>query len=212
MPVPYNYKEYRNHIKQLQGVGDWVKGIKIQQTSQGQGYIVAWKKEILSQGQGGGTSMEEPGKVCRVKTTRDQIMFYALKSYGIYQQGEVWSKYYDSNIKEDFITDILIFDEQKFFITAHNSGDIHLRKLLEQKNLELEAGENDNLAMMQAHQSNSTKSNVLKGHSRKVTSLAPIKGKSTYFVSASLDGKLRIWCIEKMIELYCFDIQMDSPV
>ena len=45
-----------------------------------------------------------------------------------------------------------------------------------------------------------------------MTSLAPIRNKSTYFVSASLDGKLRIWCIEKMIELYCFDIQMDSPV
>ena len=45
-----------------------------------------------------------------------------------------------------------------------------------------------------------------------MTSLAPIKGKSTLFVSASLDGKVRIWCIEKMIELYCFDISTDSPV
>ena len=34
----------------------------------------------------------------------------------------------------------------------------------------------------------------------------------TQFVSASLDGKLRIWCTERMIELYCFDIQIDSPV
>lgn len=45
-----------------------------------------------------------------------------------------------------------------------------------------------------------------------MTSLKPIDGKQTYFVSASLDGKLRIWCIEKMIELYCFDIAIDSPV
>ena len=45
-----------------------------------------------------------------------------------------------------------------------------------------------------------------------MTSLAPIESKATYFVSASLDGKLRIWCIEKMIELYCFDISVDSPV
>ena len=45
-----------------------------------------------------------------------------------------------------------------------------------------------------------------------MTSLAPIEHKATYFVSASLDGKLRIWCIEKMIELYCFDISVDSPV
>ena len=53
---------------------------------------------------------------------------------------------------------------------------------------------------------------MFKGHSRKVTSLAPVEGKSTYFVSASLDGKVRIWCLEKMIELYCFDIALDSPV
>jgi WD40 repeat protein len=53
---------------------------------------------------------------------------------------------------------------------------------------------------------------VFKGHSRTVTSLAPIKSKPTYFVSASKDGKVRIWCFEKMIELYCFDIAIDSPV
>lgn len=53
---------------------------------------------------------------------------------------------------------------------------------------------------------------VFKGHSRTVTSLAPIKSKSTYFVSSSTDGKVRIWCFEKMIELYCFDITANSPV
>jgi hypothetical protein len=49
MPVPFNYKEYGNHIRQLQGVGEWVKGIKIHETTHSNfGYIVAWKKEILS--------------------------------------------------------------------------------------------------------------------------------------------------------------------
>jgi WD40 repeat protein len=53
---------------------------------------------------------------------------------------------------------------------------------------------------------------VFKGHSQTVTSLAPVSSKKSYFVSASLDGKVRIWDIEKMIELYCFDIILDSPV
>lgn len=53
---------------------------------------------------------------------------------------------------------------------------------------------------------------TFKGHSRRVTSLMPIKSKETYFVSASLDGKLKIWCIEKMLELYSFDISLESPL
>jgi hypothetical protein len=121
--LPINYSSvYGPHIKQLQGVGEWVKGIKLFQS---QRLLIAWKKEILTGGQ------EEPSRVSKVKCTRDQIIFYALDTYGQYQQGEVWSRYYDASIKEDFITDLLVFKEQKFFITAHNFGDIHLRKLVE---------------------------------------------------------------------------------
>jgi WD40 repeat protein len=53
---------------------------------------------------------------------------------------------------------------------------------------------------------------VFKGHSRQVTSLAPVHNKNTLFVSSGLDGKVRIWCVEKMLELYCFDIQVNSPI
>lgn len=132
-------------------------------------------------------------------------MFFSLFTDKLYRQGEVWSSYFDTVIHEDFITDVLIFSDQKFFVTAHNSGDIHLRKLSEFKSPEFEFGP-------KAAQKSSKSIHVFKGHSRRVTSLKPIQGKSTSFVSASLDGKLRIWCIEKMIELYCFDIAIDSPV
>ena len=53
---------------------------------------------------------------------------------------------------------------------------------------------------------------IFKGHSRRVTSLERVKSKESYFISASLDGKLKIWCTEKMIELYCFDMSLNSPV
>jgi hypothetical protein len=51
--VNYDEKVYGNYIKQLQGVGEWVKGLKIFES---QRLIVAWKKEILS---GGGSSDEQ---------------------------------------------------------------------------------------------------------------------------------------------------------
>ena len=97
-------------------------------------------------------------------------------------------------------------------------GDIHLRKLVELKNLEFEIAEaertgNGSPVRETAKANSGTKSiHVFKGHSRRVTSVTPVSSKSTYFLSASLDGKLRIWCIEKMIELYCFDVTIDSPV
>lgn len=68
-----------------------------------------------------------------IKPTNDQVIFYSIQQNKSYQQGEIWCKYFDPAIKEDFITDILIFKEQKFFVTAHSQGDIHLRKLVEQR-------------------------------------------------------------------------------
>lgn len=214
LPANWDPQLYGPYIKQLQGVGRWVKGLKVFEE---QGLIVAWKKEYSS-----GVGSKDPGlqdeptlvKLGKIKCTRDQVLFYSLKAAGQYQQGEIWSRYYDSSIREDFITDLLVFKEQKFFVTAHNFGDIHLRKLVEFKNIEIDGVDKDQVKD-NAHGSSSggAKSiHIFKGHSRKVTSLAPIKSKGTYFVSASLDGKLRIWCIEKMIELYCFDISVDSPV
>jgi len=53
----------------------------------------------------------------------------------MYQQGEIFSGYFDEIIREDYIIDVLMF-HHKFFLTAHNSGDIHFRKLTELKNQE----------------------------------------------------------------------------
>ena len=92
--------------------------------------IVTWKKENPSDAE------ESHGaRVSRIKSSGDQIIFHALASQAPYQQGEVCARCYDPAIKDDFITDILIFKEQKFFITAHNIGDIHLRELKELKSI-----------------------------------------------------------------------------
>ena len=43
-----------------------------------------------------------------------------------------------------------------------------------------------------------------KNHSKPVTCLKPVKDNPTYIVSASLDGSIKIYCLEMMIELYSF--------
>ena len=69
------------------------------------------------------------------------MLFYAVDKGKQYEQGEILAKYHDSEIKEDYITDILVFRDQKFFITAHNMGDIRLRKLVELNGLEFQMTE-----------------------------------------------------------------------
>ena len=47
MPVNYknadNREEYGNHVRQLQGVGSWVYGLKVFEEHK---LIVCWKKEL----------------------------------------------------------------------------------------------------------------------------------------------------------------------
>ena len=45
---------------------------------------------------------------------------------------------------------------------------------------------------------------TFKGHSRTVTSMKLIKDSYSSFVSASLDGSIRVWCLDKFIQLYTF--------
>ena len=55
---------------------------------------------------------------------------------------------------------------------------------------------------------------TFKGHSRAVTSLKLIKSNQasnfSNFVSASLDGSIRIWSLDKLIELYKFEIDQSN--
>lgn len=76
-PVNCMPREYGPHIKQLQGLAQWVNGLKVFEKDN---LIVAWKKENSSD------SAESYGsRGCRVKATKDQIMFYALSNQPRYQ-------------------------------------------------------------------------------------------------------------------------------
>ena len=48
---------------------------------------------------------------------------------------------------------------------------------------------------------------TFKSHTRGITSIKKVTSTlSNTFVSASTDGTVRIWCLDKLIELYVFDI------
>ena len=45
-----------------------------------------------------------------------------------------------------------------------------------------------------------------KSHTKAIASLNTCLFNSTYIVTASLDGSIKIWCLEKMIEIYSFEV------
>ena len=45
-----------------------------------------------------------------------------------------------------------------------------------------------------------------KSHTKAIASLNTCEFNNTYIVTASLDGLIKIWCLEKMIEIYTFEV------
>lgn len=74
MPVNYNKDEYGTHIKQLQGVGSWVYGLKVFEEHK---LIVVWKKELnqkekkKEKGNGSKAITDENHKTSKITETRD---------------------------------------------------------------------------------------------------------------------------------------------
>ena len=81
------------------------------------------------------------------------------------------------NIWKEGNIEFYIYKKQNFFITSHHLGDIHLRKLVEIKNIEVESND-PKTASIQA-QNNSKSVHIFKGHSKAVTALAPIESKQS---------------------------------
>ena len=118
------------------------------------------------------------------------------------------SVFEDLTSKEDFVTDVLLFDHLHYIVLSTNYGNIRVYKWDPKKR-----------SKKYIH--------TLKGHSRAITSLMPIAGRhkksklagkamfmkdqeQSTFVSAGIDGSIRIWCLEKLIELYNYDLQGEA--
>jgi WD40 repeat protein len=118
--------------------------------------------------------------------------------------GEIVGKYHSLTSKEDYITDLIISEEFKYFITSTVFGLIYVWKM----NVRTTLFHTDNLDELTRYKNMKTKRKLIhsySGHTKKVTSLAPHPN-NTMFISASLDCTVRIWCLDKFIELYCFNL------
>jgi WD40 repeat protein len=95
--------------------------------------------------------------------------------------GKIVLTYQDLTSYEDYITDLILSEPFKYFITSTFFGNIYVWKLQKERKL----------------------IHTFKGHARNVCSLMP-HPTPTMFISASLDNTIRIWCLNKFQEIYSF--------
>ena len=118
--------------------------------------------------------------------------------------GEIVGKYHSLTSKEDYITDLIISEEFKYFITSTVFGQIYVWKLNVRSNF-ISFSDEDESGRFKNMKTKRKLIHSFTGHTKKVTSLAPHPN-NTLFISASLDSTVRIWCLDKFIELYCFSL------
>jgi WD40 repeat protein len=88
--------------------------------------------------------------------------------------GELFFKYKSLSTYEDYITDLIISEEFKYFITSTFFGHIFVWKLDKHRKM----------------------IHSFSGHSKTVTSLSMHPKQKTLFISASNDNSIRIWCLD----------------
>lgn len=117
----------------------------------------------------------------------------------------------------DNITDVLLYNPMHYFVVATTLGQLLVFKwdfksqnfvetLATLKAADKEAGRSSETEKRET-QTGSEKPQLMhtyKGHTRSVTSMKLIKSQQASFVSASLDGTIRIWCLDKFIQLHHF--------
>lgn len=124
------------------------------------------------------------------------------------EDGSRIAKYNALTSYEDYITDLIISEEFKYFITSTMFGQIYVWKLNVRTKIPNSEGKyGDDLDYRSAKSVKSKRKLIhsYSGHTKKVTSLVnhPI---NTLFISASLDNTVRVWCLDKFTELYCFHL------
>jgi WD40 repeat protein len=122
-------------------------------------------------------------KGLKVMESLDFIFTWSqLKSCFNGLDGKLKYKYNQLTSPEDLITDVIVNEEYKYFLTSTHSGMIIVWKLQRKKQ----------------------KVHTFNFHFKSVTSLTAIPGQPTLFISASNDNTIRISSLDKFVELYNF--------
>jgi len=103
------------------------------------------------------------------------------------EQDDAYLKNLQPRTDADTITDVLLYNQMHYFVVSTQMGQILVFKC------DLD-NQNEKPQLMHS----------FKGHTRAVTSMKLIKNSYSSFVSASLDGTICVWCLDKFILLYDF--------
>ena len=87
---------------------------------------------------------------------------------------------------DDFVTDLELFDSMHYLVIATNNG----RMLVYKWDRKLP----DEIKPM----------HEFRNHTKSITGLKKMTENRSYIVTSSLDGSIKIFCLEMMIELYSF--------
>ena len=98
--------------------------------------------------------------------------------------GKILFRYKKLTSYEDCITDIFVSEKYNYFVTSTTSGRIIVWKLQKKKYL----------------------IHTYIGHFKTVTSMMVIPERPTLFISASNDNTLRMFSLDKFMELYRFEL------
>lgn len=96
-------------------------------------------------------------------------------------------EYHNLTGEDDFVTDVELLDHMHYLVVATNLGRVLVYKW-DRKSKEKHF----------MHE--------FKNHTKPITCIHPMLVNPTYIVTASLDGTVKVWCLEMMIELYSFEV------
>ena len=176
----------------FQRIGKWVKGMTLDLE---QGYFVCWSDTTTY-------FFKYLASRSIADNVSNPVIFEDLaagvKSHVVPEQDEMD----DSSAEEDddaylrkiqprqdadSITDILLYNPMHYFVISTALGHMLVFKW-----------------DFKAQHEKPQLMHTFKGHSRTVTSMKLINSSYSSFVSASLDGSIRVWCLDKFICLYTF--------
>lgn len=146
-------------------------------------------------------------KGLKIDEAENMIFSWSQKytCFNLLEDGTRVARYEELTTYEDYITDLIISDEFKYFITSTMFGQIYVWKLNVLSKVSLGMMDKNDLKLLKTNKTKRKLIHSYSGHTRKVTCLVnhPIK---TMFISASLDNTVRIWWLDKFTELYCFHL------
>lgn len=88
------------------------------------------------------------------------------------------------------ILDVLVFIEYRYFLVSTDEGNIYVFKYVQTGRVEMQK----------------KLIHTYSGHAKHCSHLSPMKNFPNLFMSASLDGSVRVWSLESFSHLYTIDI------